>query len=144
MLKRTAFLVSWLAIVALLPGCGSSSSNVVLPSACTLSGTITDLSGQAANGDILHLYIDTDWNLSTGPTVTYPLTWTGGTGIGNSMNYSVNVKDVAAGTYDLYIFDDSKPPVYGYSNNPTTNAYGNPATVNIDCGATWNLSMDTT
>jgi hypothetical protein len=60
------------------------------------------------------------------------------------MSYTISVADVMAGSYYLVIYDDSRPPVYGYSNNPTTDAYGNPAVVTVDCGATWDLSINTT
>lgn len=139
MLKRTILLIAGLAIAALLPGCGSNG-------VCTMSGTITDLSSLAANGDSVNLYIDSDRDRTNGTAAFYSLIWTGGTGTGSSMNYTIDVSNSVGGTYYLLLYDDSRLPttVYGYSNTPTTNAYGSPATVFIDCGATWDLSMNTT
>lgn len=147
MLKRTAFLVLllWLVTATVLPGCGEDKNNdallLLLANSCSLSGTITDLSGTAVNGTVLKLYIDANNNILDGTTASYTLTWNGGTGVGNSMNYSVNVKDVTAGPYYLIITDSNAIGLNGISNDPPTSSGGNPVTVNIDCGTTWNLSM---
>lgn len=150
MLKRTVLFFLSLFMAAFLPGCGSKDNNndvmllLLLANSCRLSGTITDLSGLAADGDTLSFYIDNDVNYGNGTVAAYTLTWNGGTGVGNPMNYSLRIDNVTAGAYYLMVYEVSKPPVYGYSNNPATSPYGNPVTVNVDCGTTWNLSMDIT